>query len=93
MIDPATGALTEYLRLRPNPAERPTGYRLSTLTYCAKEKLLVHTGAGKTCAVDPAARTGWLLALGNDWSVVQSSTGRVFVNAPETEVKEVALRP
>ena len=93
VIDPATGALTEYLRLRPNPAERPTGYRLSTLTYCAKEKLLVHTGAGKTCAVDPAARTGWLLALGNDWSVVQSSTGRVFVNAPETEVKEVALRP
>lgn len=93
VMDPATGALTEYLRLRPNLAERPTGYRLSTLTYCAKEKLLVHTGQAKTCAIDPVARTGWLLALGTDWSVVQSSTGRVFVNAPETEVKEVALRP
>ena len=93
VIDPATGELAEYLRLRPNLKERPTGYRLSTLTYCAKEKLLVHTGQAKTCAIDPVARTGWLLALDTDWSVVQSSTGRVFVNAPETEVREVALRP
>ncbi|MBO3723634.1 PQQ-binding-like beta-propeller repeat protein [Actinomyces bowdenii] len=95
VMDPATGGLREYLRLRPDPRRKSSisGYRLSTLSYCAKEGLLVHTGAGKTCAIDPVARTGWLLALRTDWSVVQSSTGRVFVNAPETEVREVALRP
>ncbi|MCR2053256.1 PQQ-like beta-propeller repeat protein [Actinomyces bowdenii] len=93
VIDPATGALTEYLRLRPAPSGRVSGYRLATMTYCAKERLLVHTASSKTCAIDPAARTGWLLARGNDWSVVQSSTGRVFVNTAETEVTEVALRP
>lgn len=92
VVDPATGGLREYLRLR--ASSQVSGYRMSTLSYSVKERLLVHTDCYNqlTRAIDPAAKTTWLLAKGTLWSTVRPSTGRALVSAGETSVSEVAVR-